>query len=155
LIIHDHQKTEAAVEPPVEDKPQEVEQQTEEATSGKSTNDRVEEGPRESGDGATEKGSKESENPRESGDGFGADKVKLETISREEPRIADTLSEEPEAQEQTERQVRASEPAAAPSSRSSSLAAPLGPDAQVPPRAAPLYWRRLTARYMSVAPASS
>jgi len=149
---NDEHLTEAPVEPPVEDKPQEVEQQTQEVTSEDSTNDQVEEIPRESEDGATEKELKKTENQRELGDGFGADKVKLETISREEPRIAATLSEEPEAQEQTERQVRANEPAA-PSSRASSITAP-PPEAQVPARAAPLYWRRLTARYMSVGPAA-
>lgn len=151
LITNKRQK--AAVEPPVEDKPREVAQQTQEATSGSSPNDGVEEDPRESGDGTTEKGLKasESENPRKSGDGFGADKVKLETISREEPHIADTLSEEPEVQEQAERPVRTDEPAA-PSSRASSLTAPPSPEAQVP-RAGPLYWRRLAARFISVAAA--
>jgi len=150
----DERLAEAAVEPPVDDKPQEVEQQIQEATSENSTNDRVEEDPRESRDGAAEKGLEMTGNPRESGDGFEADKVKLETISSEGPRIANTLSDEPEAQEQTETHVHADEPAA-PSSRASSLTAPQGPEAQASSRPTPLYWRRLTARYMTMAPASS
>ncbi|KAI9452807.1 hypothetical protein F5148DRAFT_1235268 [Russula earlei] len=117
---------------PLDHKPQEVEQQIQEAKSENS-----------------------SEAPRAPGDDTGADQVKLETIRNEEPRIANTLSEEPEAQEQTERPVRAaSDGGAQPRSRSSSLLAPL-PEAQAPTRATPMYWRRLTARYVPIGPAAS
>jgi len=133
---------------------QEAEQQIREATSENGTGDRVEEDrPSESKDETSEKGSKmtEEETP-ETGADLVADKVKTETAPSEAPHIANTLTEEPEAQEQTKKPERVNE-VSAPSapSRTSSISQ----EPQPPARAAPLYWRRLTARYMSVGPQPS
>jgi hypothetical protein len=139
-----------------ENNKQEVEQQVQEPTSENTSGDRVEEDhPSESKDGTSEKESKktEEETPETAAD-LGADKVKAETGPSDAPRIANTLTEEPEAQEQeqSKKPERADE-ASAPTtiSRTGSVSQ----EPQPPARAAPLYWRRLTARYMSVGPQPS
>lgn len=123
---------------------QEVEQQVQEATSeNRSGDDRVEEDRSESRDGSSEKEPKKTEET--------PDKVKTETTSSEAPRIANALTEEPEAEEQTKGPERAAAneapvPPAAPQT------APVAPEPQAAARPTPLYWRRLTSRYMSVGP---
>ena len=138
---------------------QEVEQQVQEATSENTSGDRVEEDhPSESKDATSEKESKKTEEEtRDTGADLGVDKVKSETASSDAPRIASTLTEEPEAQEQEpskklERADETSAPAAI--SRTASVAS-AAQEPQAPARATPLYWRRLTARYMSVGPQPS
>jgi hypothetical protein len=136
---------------------QEVEQQTQEATSENLSGDRVEEDhPSESKDGTSEKESKKTEEEtRETGDDLGADKAKAETAPSDGPRIASALTEEPEAQEESKKPERADEASApAPVSRTASVAS-VAQEPQPPARATPLYWRRLTARYMSVGPQPS
>ncbi len=137
-----------------ENSKQEVEQHTREATSENGPGDVEEERPSESKDGASEKGSKKTEEEtRETGVDLVAD-VKTETAPSEAPRIANTLTEEPEAQEQTKKPERV-DGTSAPSapSRTPSVAQ----EPQPPARATPpgLYWRRLTGRYMSVGPLPS
>ncbi|KAF8504681.1 hypothetical protein F5888DRAFT_774347 [Russula emetica] len=139
-----------------ENNKQEVEQQTQEATSENMSGDRVEEEhPSEPKDGTSEKESKKTEEEtRETGPGvdLGADKVKAETAPSDGPHIASTITEEPEAQEQSKKPEPADEASAAPTiSRSASIAT----EPQAPARATPLYWRRLTSRYMSVGPQPS
>jgi len=137
-----------------ENNKQEVEQQTQEATSENMSGDRVEEDhPSESKDGTSEKESKKTEEEtRETGADLGADKVKAETAPSDRPHIASSLTEEPEAQEQSKKPEPADEASAAPTiSRSASVAS----EPQAPARATPLYWRRLTSRYMSVGPQPS
>ncbi|KAI0002244.1 hypothetical protein BJV74DRAFT_43321 [Russula compacta] len=133
-----------------ENNQQDVEQQTQEATSKNSPGD-VEEPSSELGDGSSEKGLKKTETTLETENDFGSDKVKVETTSSEAAQVADTLTEEPETQEQAERSGRADEAAKDP--------APAKPQAvvepQPPARATPLYWRRLTSRYMSMPPPPS
>ena len=129
-----------------ENNKQEAEQQIQEPTSENSSGDRVEEDrPSESKGESSEKESKKTEETPET-------KVKAETAPSDAPRIANTLTEEPEAQEQSKKPERA-DGASAPAtiSRSSSVAQ----ESQPPARATPLYWRRLTARYMSVGPQPS
>jgi hypothetical protein len=137
-----------------ENNKQEVEQQTQEATSENMSGDRVEEDhPSEPKDGTSEKESKKTEEEtRETGADLGADKVKAETAPSDGPHIASTLTEEPEAQEQSKKPEPADEASVAPTiSRSASIAQ----EPQAPARATPLYWRRLTSRYMSVGPQPS
>lgn len=139
-----------------ENNKQEVEQQAQEATSENTSGDRAEDHPSESKDGTSEKESKKTgEEARETGADLGADKVKAETASNDAPRIANALTAEPEAQEESKKSERAVE-ASAPTtvSRTASVAS-AAQDPQPPARAAPLYWRRLTARYMSVGPQPS
>jgi hypothetical protein len=132
---------------------QQAEQQVQEATSeNRSGDDRVQEDRSESRDGSSEKEKKKTEETLGTGVDSEADKVKTETTSSEAPRIANTLTEEPEAEEQTKGPERAAAneapvPPAAPQT------APAAPEPQPPARpATPLYWRRLTSRYMSVGP---
>ena len=138
-----------------ENNKQEVEQQTQEATSENVSGDRVEEDrPSESKDGTSEKESKKTEEEtRETVADLGADKVKAETADA--PRIANTLTEEPEAQEQTKKPERADEVSAPPTNSRTASVSSLAQEPQPPARATPLYWRRLTARYMSVGPQPS
>ena len=137
---------------------QEVEPQVQEATSENTSGDRVEEdSTSESKDGTSEKESKKTEEEtRETGADLGADKVKAETASSDAPRIANALTEEPEAQEESKKPERADEASAPPAavSRTASVAS-AAQEPQPPARATPLYWRRLTARYMSVGPQPS
>ena len=156
-----------------ENSKQEVERQIQEAASENRSADHVEEDPSKSRDGSSEKGPKKteetpqiaidsegdkakteitaSEAPRQTGIGSEANKAKTETTASEVPRIAETLTDEPEAQEQTKTPGRADE---ASGSLANPRTAPAAPEAQVP-RPTPLYWRRLTARYMSVGPQPS
>jgi hypothetical protein len=136
-----------------ENNKQEVEQQVQEATSG----DRVEEDhPSESKDGTSEKESKKTEEEtRETGADLGADKVKAETAPSDAPRIANALTEEPEAQEQSKKPERADEASAPPAVSRTASVASVAQEPQPPARATPLYWRRLTSRYMSVGPQPS
>ncbi len=130
-----------------ENNKQEVEQQIQESTSENVPGDRVEEDrPSESTDGTEEKESKktEEETPET--------KVKAEAAPSDAPRIANTLTEEPEAQEQSKKPERADE-ASAP--RTVSRTSSVTQEPQPPARATPLYWRRLTSRYMSVGPQPS
>ena len=140
-----------------ENNKQGVEQHVQEATSENTSGDRVEEDhPSESKDGASEKESKKTEvETRETGADLGADKVKAETAPSDAPRVANTLTEEPEAQEESKKPERADE-ASAPRavSRTASVAS-VSQEPQPPTRATPLYWRRLTSRYMSVGPQPS
>jgi hypothetical protein len=145
---------------------QEAEQQpqAQEATSENTSGDRVEEDHRsESKDGTSEKESKKTEEEtRETvtGADLGADKVKAETTAPSDaPRIASALTEEPEAQAQeqepSKKPERADETSAPRAiSRSASIASS-AQEPQAPARATPLYWRRLTSRYMSVGPQPS
>ncbi len=135
-----------------ENSKQEVEQQIQEATSENKSGDRVEEDhPSESKDGTSEKGSKKTEETQETG----VDKVKTEAASSEAPRIANMLTEEPEQdQEQTKKPERADE-APATAVPTTTRTASVAQDPQPPARATPLYWRRLTSRYMSVGPQPS
>jgi hypothetical protein len=147
-------KAGASVESLGENNKQEVEQQVQESTSENVSGDRVEEGhPSESKDGTSEKESKKAdEETRETGTDLEADKVKAETAPGDAPRIANSLTEEPEAQEESKKPERANEPSAPGAiSRTSSIAQ----EPQPPTRATPLYWRRLTGRYMSVGPQPS
>jgi hypothetical protein len=132
---------------------QEVEGQTQEATLENGPGDRVDEDPSESKDESSEKGPKKTEETRETGIDSEADKVKTETTRSEAPRVADTLTEEPETQEETKGPERAEEASGPPANPRT--AAPVAPEPQPPARAAPLYWRRLTARYMTVGPQPS
>jgi hypothetical protein len=143
----------ASVESLGKNNKQEVEQQVQESTSENMSGDRVEEDhPSESKDGTSEKESKKTEEETSKGADLEADKVKAETVPGEAPRIANTLTEEPEAQEPSKKPERADEASAPPAiSRSSSVAQEPQPQA----RATPLYWRRLTARYMTVGPQPS
>lgn len=138
-----------------ENNKQEAEQQVQESSSENVSGDRVEENhPSESNDETSEKESKKAEEEtRETGaDLGGADKVKAESAPSEAPRIANNLTEEPEAQEQSKKPERVDEaPAPVTISRTSSVAQ----EQQAPARPTPLYWRRLTARYMSVGPQPS
>jgi len=139
-----------------EDNKQEVEGQIQEATSENGSGDRVEEDPSESKDGSSEKGSKKTEETRETEIDSEADKVKTETPPSEAPRVADTLTEEPEAQEETKGPERVEEASGSPANpRTASAQAPVAPESQPAARATPLSWRRLTARYMSVGPQPS
>jgi hypothetical protein len=137
-----------------ENNKQEAEQQIQEATSENRSGDHVEEDhPSESKDGASEKESKKTkEETRETEADLGADQAKAESAPSDAPRIANALTEEPEAQEESKKPERA-DGASAPQaiSRTSSVAQ----EPQAPARATPLYWRRLTARYMSVGPQPS
>ena len=144
-----------------ENNKQEVEQQIQEAASENNSGDRVEGDPstQEATDGSSEKEPKKTEETleetREAKVDSEADKLKAETAPSEAPRIAATLTAEPEEQEQPKRPARAVEaPAPAPAtiSRSASVASEAQPLARA---ATPLYWRRLTARYMSVGPQPS
>ena len=143
----------ASVESLGKNNKQEVEQQVQESTSENMSGDRVEEDhPSESKDGTSEKELKKTEEETSKGADLEADKVKAETVPCEAPRIANTLTEEPEAQEPSKKPERADEAPAPPAiSRSSSVAQ----EPQPPARATPLYWRRLTARYMTVGPQPS
>lgn len=134
-----------------ESKQQDVERQTQEASPGD-----VEEPSPELGDGSSEKGSKKTETTPETGDDFGSDKVKVEITEAtpsEAAQVADTLTEEPETEEQAERPGRDDE-AAKPQPPAKPQAAPVA-EPQPPTRATPLYWRRLTSRYMSMPPPPS
>lgn len=136
-----------------ENNKQAVEQQVQESTSENKSGDRVEEDhPSESKDGTSEKELKNTEETRETAADVGADKVKAEIAPSDAPRIANTLTAEPEAQEPSKKPERADEaPAPTTISRTSSVAQ----EPQPPARATPLYWRRLTSRYMSVGPQPS
>ncbi len=126
-----------------ENNKQEVEQQVQKATTENNPGERVEANPSGLGDETSEKGPKKTESSGETTNDSTADKVKSEADTSEVARIATTLTEEPEAQEQTATQGRADEVAEPPvTSRSTAVAEP-----QPPVRATPLYWRRLTARY--------
>jgi hypothetical protein len=140
-----------------ENNEQEVEQQVQEAASENMSDDRVEEDhPSESKDGTSEKESKKTaEETRETGAELGADNVKAETAPSDEPRIANTLTEEPEAQEESKKPERADEASAPPAVSRSASVASVAQESQPPARATPLYWRRLTSRYMSVGPQPS
>ena len=139
-----------------ENNKQEVEQQVQEAAS----EDRVEHpSARESkdSDGTSEKESKNTEEEtHETGADLGADadKVKAEPAPSDAPRIANTITEEPEAQEEkTKKPERIEEASPSPATSRTSL---IAQEPQPPARATtPLYWRRLTARYMSVGPQPS
>jgi len=135
---------------------QEVEQQAQVATSENMSGDRVEH-PSELKDGTSEKESKKTEETREAGADLGADKVKAETAPSDAPRIANALTEEPEAQEQEQERTKKPERAdnASVASAANSRTSLVSQEPQPPARATPLYWRRLTARYMSVGPQPS
>jgi hypothetical protein len=132
---------------PVEENEQEDEQQVQEPTTENNPSDSVDtvavpSGP---GDETLEKVPKTEETSSETRNDVASDTVKSETT---EPRIAVALSEEPEAQAPTETQGRASDELAKPP-------ADLQPAPVAEPpvaRATPLYWRRLTARYMTTLP---
>lgn len=109
--------------------------------------DRAEEVPPKAGDEILEKGSKAIESPGETRSDVGADEVKSETASGEVARITSALTEEPQAQEQTEREGSADDAAAARPANPQPA-----PVAEAAPRATPLYWRRLTSRYMTTSP---
>jgi len=132
-----------------ENNEQEVEQQVQKSTTEANLGDRVEANSSGLGEETLEKGLRKTENSGETRDDTDADKVKSEADSSEGARIAGTLTEEPEAQEQTEGQERtddAAKPQADPQADSTS---------ERPPslRATPMYWRRFTTRYMAtVAP---
>jgi hypothetical protein len=135
---------------------QEVEQQVQEATSENTSGDRVDEDrPSESKDGTSKESKKTEEETRETGADLGADKVKAETTSNDAPRIANALTEEPEAQEESKKPERADEASAAPAVSRTASVASAAQEPQPPARATPLYWRRLTSRYMSVGPQPS
>lgn len=144
----------------VENNKQEVEQQTQEATSETNrSGERVEGDPsvQEATGESSEKEPKQAEETRETKVDSEADKVKTETAPREAPSIAATFTAEPEEQEPTkkpERTERADQVPAPPAavSRSASIASEAQPQARP---TTPLYWRRLTARYMSVGPQPS
>jgi hypothetical protein len=145
-----------------ENNKQEAERQIQEATSENSSGDRAEGDPptQEATDGSSEKEPKKTEETleetRKAKVDSEADKVKAETPPSEAPRIAAALTAEPEEQEQPKRPQRAVEaPAPAPPatiSRSASVASEAQPLARA---TTPLYWRRLTARYMTVGPQPS
>jgi len=143
-------KAEAAVSSAGENNKQEVEQQIQKANSENNPSDRVEEVASKTGDETSEKGSKAIESPGETRYDVGADKVKSETASGEVASIAAALTEEPEVQEQTETQGSASEAAARPAGPPRPA-----PVAEAANRATPLYWRRLTSRYMTTSPMPS
>jgi hypothetical protein len=133
----------------------EVEGQIQEAASENESGDRVEEDSSESRDGSSEKGpEKTEEETLETGIDSEADKVKTETTPSEAPRIADTITEEPEAQEETKRPERTDEASGLPANPRTAPPA-VAPEPQPAARTAPLYWRRLTSRYMSVVPQPS
>jgi len=126
-----------------ENSKQEVEQQVQKATTENNPGERVEANPSGLGDETSEKGPKKTESSGETTNDITANKVKSEAATSEVARIASTLTEEPEAQEQTATQGRTDEVAEPPvTSRPTAVAEP-----QPPVRATPLYWRRLTARY--------
>jgi hypothetical protein len=135
---------------------QEAEQQVQEATSENTSGERVEEDhPSESKDGTLEKDSKKTEEETpETGADLEADKVKAETAPSDAPRIANALTEEPEAQEQ-EQAKKPERTDEAPAPPAVSRTGSVSQEPQPPARVAPLYWRRLTARYMSVGPQPS
>jgi hypothetical protein len=130
---------------------QEAQQQVQKATTDTNPGDRAEADP--SGLESLEKGARKTESSGETKDDADANKGKSEADSSEGPRVATTLTEEPEAQEQTEGQGRTDEAAKPPASTQ--------PDSdstserQPSLRATPMYWRRFTTRYMAtVAPTS-
>ena len=126
-----------------EDNKQEVEQQVQTATTETNPGVRVEAEP------TLEKGPRKTESSSEPRGDTDADKVKSEADSSEGARIAGTLTEEPEAQEQTAGQGRTDEDAKPPANPDSM------PERQSSLRATPMYWRRFTTRYMTtVAPTS-
>jgi hypothetical protein len=108
----------------------------------------VEENASKAGDESSEKGSKAMESSGEARDDVGADKVKSETASDQVAHIAAALTEEPEAQETVGR--RSSDSARPANSQPTPAAAESQPQAAARPT--PLYWRRLTARYMTTSP---
>lgn len=102
-------------------------------------------------DPTLEKGPRKMESSSEPNGDNDADKVKSEADSSEGARIAGTLTEEPEAQEQTEGQGRTDEVAKPPANPQADST----PERQSSLRATPMYWRRFTTRYMTtVAPTS-
>jgi hypothetical protein len=147
----------------VENNKQEFEQQIQEATSeANRSGERVEGDPsvQEATGESSEKEPKQTEETRETKVDSEAGKVKTETAPNEVPSIAATFTAEPEEQEQTkkperaERAERADQVPAPPAaiSRTASVASEAQPQARP---TTPLYWRRLTARYMSVGPQPS
>ena len=130
---------------------QEAQQQVQKATTDTKPGGRAEADP--SGLESLEKGARKTENSGEMMDDADANKVKSEADSSEGPRVAGTLTEEPEAQEQTEGQGRTDEAAKPPSN--SQPDSDSTSERQPSIRATPMYWRRFTTRYMAtVAPTS-
>ena len=128
---------------------QEVEQQVQKTTTEANPGDRVEANPSGLGEETLEKGLRKTEGSGETREDADADKVKSEADSSEGARIAGALTEEPEAQEQTEGQGRTDEAAKPPADPQSDST----PERQPSLRATPMYWRRFTTRYMAtVAP---
>ena len=141
-------KAGASVSSVGENNKQKVEQQVQKATTETNPGDRVVADPSGLGE---EKDPRETESSGDTRDDTDADKVKSEADSSEGARITGTLTEEPEAQEQTEGQGRTDEAAKPPADPQpdSSL------ERQPSLRATPMYWRRFTTRYMTtVAPTS-
>jgi hypothetical protein len=135
-----------------EDNKQDVEPQIQNVKSENNPGDRVEEIASKAGDETSEKGSKTMESSGEARDDVGADKVKSETASGEVAHIIEAaLTEEPEAQGQTVGRGSSDDAAARPANPQPTPAA-AEPQPQVAARANSLYWRRLTARYMTTSP---
>jgi hypothetical protein len=133
-----------------EDNKKDVEPQIQNVKSENNPGDRVEEIAPKAGDETSEKGSKAMESSGEARDDVGADKVKSETASGEVAHIAAALTEEPEAQDQTV--GRSSDDAAARPANPQPTPAAAESQPQAAARANSLYWRRLTARYMTTSP---